>query len=243
MFSYKQVCDAITAGGLFFAYQPQYYLDGNELRGYEALLRLRIENQVATPDCFLDVFEQEFLRAYWPPLFRGAVEYLNTLHESGLTITLSLNVSPEQLLSPWFLSCVKDELVRLVVPAGHLEFELTEHTAVDCYPLLQRKLEELRKEGVRVAIDDFGAGYAGLHYLASLKVDTVKIDRYFVEHVSDPVCRLIIDMVVKASEHGGYQVVAEGIETQRDAETLALMGCHIGQGYYFGRPAIALNSD
>ena len=102
-----------------------------------------------------------------------------------------------------------------------------------------RALRELRSLGVRLVLDDFGTGYSSLAYLKHLPLDTIKIDRSFVAGIDEIADRSIVDAVIALAHGLGIGVVAEGIETDRQAERLLELGCDLGQGYLFSRPVPA----
>jgi EAL domain-containing protein (putative c-di-GMP-specific phosphodiesterase class I) len=116
--------------------------------------------------------------------------------------------------------------------------ELTEHTRVRDYQVLRLCLDRFRERGVRIAVDDAGAGYAGLQHILSLSPDVIKLDLQLTRNVdSDPARRALSACLVQFAREIGAEVVAEGIETPAELDTLRTLGIRWGQGFYLGRPA------
>jgi EAL domain-containing protein (putative c-di-GMP-specific phosphodiesterase class I) len=144
---------------------------------------------------------------------------------------VSLNVSPGVLLDP---AC--PALLRLL-PLDRVLLELSEHDPVEDYPALSAALDPLRAAGLRLAIDDVGAGFSSLRHIVLTAPDVIKLDRSVVAGVaSDPVLRRLIGSMVGFAHGGDARVVAEGVETADDAAALLELGVDDGQGWLFGRP-------
>ena len=130
-------------------------------------------------------------------------------------------------------------LAETGLDAGSLDLEITESVLMDQSETGIRTLRRLRALGVRLVLDDFGTGYSSLSYLKHLPLDTIKIDRSFVAGIEEQADRSIVEAVVALAHGLGIGVVAEGIETERQAERLLELGCDLGQGYLFSRPVTA----
>ena len=120
-----------------------------------------------------------------------------------------------------------------------LELEITESVLMDQSEAGIRALRDIRGLGVRLVLDDFGTGYSSLSYLKHLPLDTIKIDRTFVAGIEEPADRSIVEAVISLAHGLGIGVVAEGIESESQADRLREMGCDLGQGYLFSRPVSA----
>ncbi len=151
--------------------------------------------------------------------------------------SMSVNISPQQLAEPGFCELVESVLDETGFPADKLWLEITEGALMRDPAAAIAILESLRAAGVHLAIDDFGTGYSSLSYLKRLPVQALKIDRSFVEHLetgSDD--RAIVEAIVALGGTLGLEVVAEGIERPGQAIELAARGCHLAQGFLYGRP-------
>ncbi|MCU1498211.1 MAG: diguanylate phosphodiesterase [Acidimicrobiales bacterium] len=160
---------------------------------------------------------------------RRALAFLPLLPES---IALAVNAGPPAAMSPWFAECLSRVAPERIV------LELTEHTAVDDYPALIAGLRPLRRRGLRIAIDDTGAGYSSLAHILKMAPDFIKLDRELTTGIElDPVRRALAAALVTFAADTGAQIIAEGIETEDALEVLQDLGVGFGQGYHLGRPA------
>jgi EAL domain-containing protein (putative c-di-GMP-specific phosphodiesterase class I) len=151
--------------------------------------------------------------------------------------TVSVNLSARQLAEPNFTDTVAEIIERCGVQPRNLCFEITESALVDDADAVMRIVAQLRQLGVRFAIDDFGTGYSSLGYLKRFEVDTVKIDRGFVDGLADdPGDRAIVSAVIGLAHELGLRVVAEGVETEAQLSELVALGCDEAQGYFFAPP-------
>ena len=148
---------------------------------------------------------------------------------------LGVNVSAKQLTGE-LPATVAEILAECGFPAENLVIEVTEsavmHDALGAIAVLA----ELRETGVKVAVDDFGTGYSSLGYLQRLPIDIIKIDRAFVVGVEKPFEAALVEAVIQIADALSLRTVAEGVETEAQAEALAELGCEYGQGYLFGTP-------
>lgn len=148
--------------------------------------------------------------------------------------SLSVNVSPTTAVSPELFDLLGAESVK----AEHLVLELTEHADVADYPALHTALEDLRRLGVRIAVDDAGAGFASLRHILNLRPDVVKLDLDLVRNIhADPARRALASGLLVFVDQIGAYLVAEGIETSDELDALREVGVTHGQGYHLGRPA------
>jgi EAL domain-containing protein (putative c-di-GMP-specific phosphodiesterase class I) len=146
---------------------------------------------------------------------------------------LSINATPELLRDRPFL----DRLLSLDIPSERLVLEITEHERVSSYDDLAAALVPLRERGVRLAVDDTGAGYASLNHVLQLRPDIIKLDRSLVSHVtSDPARRTLVTALVLLALELGAAVTAEGVETPLELATLASLGVDHAQGYLLSAP-------
>lgn len=150
---------------------------------------------------------------------------------------MAVNVSPQQFASPEFVETVKRILAATGVRGERLELEVTESCILADIEQSARRMAELRKLGVRIAIDDFGVGYSPLAYLHRLPLDKIKVDRSFVRQIAQPGGTLpVVHTITVLAHHRGLQVVAEGVETEEEFELVHAARCDLVQGYYVGFP-------
>jgi EAL domain-containing protein (putative c-di-GMP-specific phosphodiesterase class I) len=218
------------ATGLDLAFQPVIDLQRGVVVGYEALARLAGPPS-APPDRWFAAAAGEGLAAR---LEAAVLERaLPTRSALPPDCFLSVNLNPNMVL---------DRTVRAVLDeAGELPgvvLELTEHDRIHDYSALRRALTRLRASGVNVAMDDAGAGYAGLASLLALRPDLVKIDRTLISGIDvDPVKRELVELLGTMAGRMDAWVLAEGIERREELDTLVRLGVPLGQGFLLGRPA------
>jgi len=154
----------------------------------------------------------------------------------GRQLTISVNVSPHQMLDGHLCEYVKNALAASELPASALILEITERTLMVNSRLIHQQLAELKQLGVRLAIDDFGTGYSALAYLRSFPIDIVKIDQSFVASLDeDEQAVALVRSVISIADALGLDTVAEGVETVAQLETLRRLGCQVAQGHHFSR--------
>ncbi|MEY2458505.1 MAG: hypothetical protein QOG30_335 [Acidimicrobiaceae bacterium] len=159
-------------------------------------------------------------------------------------LTMSVNVSPHQLMSRAFVSSVAAVLAGTETDPSLVTLEVTESVFVQDRARALVVLNELKRIGVKIALDDFGTGYSSLNYLKRFPIDIVKIDHEFVADLDhDEASRAIVSAVVELSHRLGMKVVAEGVETIEQYRQLAAVGCDYCQGYYFAPPMSADDLD
>src|SRR5205823_1155407 len=153
-------------------------------------------------------------------------------------ITLSVNLSGRQLLQPELGEELREMLARCGLAPSRLRLELTESLLIGNGAAAIEALANLRETGVRLCIDDFGTGYSSLSYLHELPIDALKIDRSFIGAMGEDERKIkIVQTILLLGKGLGIEVVAEGVETQQQADVLRSLGCERAQGYFFSRPA------
>ncbi|MFN2322753.1 MAG: EAL domain-containing protein [Trueperaceae bacterium] len=233
---------AIDQGGLALVYQPLVDLQQGTLHGFEALVRWPHPTRgTLAPAEFIELAEDTGLivpLGAW--VLREAVAAAARFHAAPADlgdVVVHLNVSARQLSDPELTPLVARALAASAVRPDRIHLEVTESVVMDRTGVAARAMARLGALGVGLAIDDFGTGHSSLAYLHDLPVDTVKVDRTFVSRmVEDDRSRSIVTLVVRLAATLGMEVVAEGIETEDQAEALRALGVRYGQGYGLGRP-------
>ena len=220
-------------------FQPIVNLQNDTVLGFEALARwVDADLGFVSPAVFVPLAEERgFIDALSETLLRKAAEAALSWPRD---LFLSFNLSSAQLMDSLTASNVLSIIHLVGLDPRRLELEITETAMMSCAETAQRIISELRHAGVRIALDDFGTGQSSLGRLRDFTFDKVKIDRAFVCRITtDRTCEHIVKAIVSMCDGLGLEVVAEGIETAKEAQKLKELGCGMGQGYYYGRPADA----
>lgn len=232
--------DAVEAGQISVELQPQIDLKTRRVTGVEALARWRkADGKMVPPLSFIPLAEATgYILPLGDLLMRLALQVAKQLADAGYPqIRVAVNVSAPQLLQHDFIERFNSHLQAAGVLPEQIEVEITESVAMRTFDTVCEKLRALRAMGVEVAIDDFGTGFSSLSYLRLLPADRLKIDRSFVleiGEVSDQ--QMIAEAVIQIAARVGMQVIAEGVETQQQADWILGHGCRQAQGYLFAKP-------
>lgn len=229
---HESLRNAVESGDIEVVYQPLYDGESQTPVGVEALARWHHDGRWVPPNEFIAHAERTGL------IGKLGEVVLRKACEAGVrwpSLSIAVNVSPIQLRDPTFPLTVAEVLDETGMEAGRLEIEITENVFAGDQEAVARRLEAIRATGVRLAVDDFGAGYSSFGYLRSFPLDRIKIDRSFV---SDPgqVSRVIVETILRMGNDLGIQVTAEGVETEAQRDFLTDRGCQRLQGYLFSKP-------
>jgi len=224
-------------------YQPKADLQTGEVTGVEALLRWhRPGHGMVPPDRFIGVLEDTgMILPVGAWVIRAACEQLGQWDKMGLPpLRLAVNLSARQFRHSYLASLIEDSLRENAINPRRLEIELTESLLMEDTEATRAMLESFARLGVRLAIDDFGTGHSSLSYLKRFNIDTLKIDRSFVRSLPDDAEDVAIaTAVIALGRSMEMNVVAEGVETDAQADLLRRLGCDEMQGYLLGRPMAA----
>jgi diguanylate cyclase (GGDEF)-like protein/PAS domain S-box-containing protein len=224
-------------------YQPKVNLLSGSLTGAEALLRWNDPRSgLVSPGQFIPILEETgliFDVGRWA-LRQALADYLRWQHAGLPAVRIAVNVSPLQLRNPGFV----DEIGRMLAvdeeAAGGLELEITESMIMGDIEQAIASLKLFRAMGISIAIDDFGTGFSSLGYLSRLPIDTLKIDLSFVRDMNEsPEGLSLVSTIIALAHSLRLKVVAEGVETQEQANMLRLLRCNEMQGYHFSKPVPA----
>ncbi|HEU4628990.1 MAG TPA: EAL domain-containing protein [Gemmatimonadaceae bacterium] len=233
---------ASTQGQFVLHYQPIVRLDSGETVGAEALVRWEHpERGLVMPSGFVAFAEQAGIivpLGRW--VLREACRQAAEWQRPGAPVGITVNVSARQLQEPTLLDDVHAALTDAGLPAACLSLEITESVLMEHTDATLATLHALKALGVRLALDDFGTGYSSLSCLDRFPIDTLKIDRAFVDAVGDDQADPVLARIVLSlGETLGLTTVAEGIEHARQVAGLRALGCELGQGYHFAHPLSA----
>jgi EAL domain-containing protein (putative c-di-GMP-specific phosphodiesterase class I) len=225
----RRIEQVLAERSIEFVYQPIIELEGWRLIGVEALARFPGPPE-QPPNAWFDEAHRVGL----------GVELQLVAVERALSVSdrvpddmfVSINVGPDALQAPQLAGLVEG------VARGRLVIELTEEHRIDDYARLRSELEGVRARGVRLAIDDLGAGFASLSHVVGLSPELIKLDRRFTRGIDqDPARRAVAQALVSLGRDVGARVIAEGIETEGECAMVRELGIGCGQGYFIGRPA------
>jgi EAL domain-containing protein (putative c-di-GMP-specific phosphodiesterase class I) len=155
-------------------------------------------------------------------------------------LTIAINIAPRQIQDEWLAQKIMTVLAKTKFPPQRLEVELTENALVDDIASAKHVISTLKAQGIKVALDDFGTGYSSLWYLSELPFDKIKIDRSFIKTLHErPESAKIVSAIIGLGKSLGVPTIAEGVESERDAEVLRSLGCTIAQGFLYSKPVPA----
>lgn len=233
-----QISTAFREGGLVAYYQPIINLEDGSVAAHEALLRLQpADGALIGPEAFLTTCERSgMIVAVGEWVLREACRQAALWDRVGVAV----NVSPHQLVPQRFIPAVEAALEDSGLEPSRLCLELTESALLPELPLSIKTLSILRDLGIRVAIDDFGAGHASIRRLRDVPADLLKLDRSFVAGVGhDRRDTAIVQMAADLAAAFGLEAVAEGVETAQQARAVTDMGYPLAQGFFYARPVPA----
>ncbi len=224
--------------GLQMWVQPIVDLQTGTVSRVEVLARLHApDGTVFLPGQFLPAFGQQELKVLFHRSLRRALSYVHEWRERGLDIDISVNLPPSVMVHPECASWVQQELGSIGVPARHLILEILETEDLD-HARGNDSMHALRKLGVRLALDDFGSGYGSMTRLASLPIDTVKIDQALIRDFrGDPIKTIqLLVALVRIGLEFAQTTIIEGLEDEGVTEVARLAGAGSGQGFWLARP-------
>ena len=231
---------ALAEGELGLVYQPKMSIEDGGMTGVEALLRwYHPRLGELSPASFISSFEEAGLIddvGDW--VLRTAVQQMSEWRrDHGLRFRMAVNVSAAQLDNRSFGERVIELLRDAELPPEYLEIEITESLLMEQSSRSTSTLNQLKRSGVRLAMDDFGTGYASLAYLVNVPLDVLKIDKSFIEDIlSSDRHEAIVTAIIGLGRSLGLETVAEGVERQEQVELLRRLGCQAVQGYWLRRP-------
>jgi EAL domain-containing protein (putative c-di-GMP-specific phosphodiesterase class I)/cellobiose-specific phosphotransferase system component IIC len=247
----EQVYQLQSSGHFILYFQPQVRISDRRIIGMEALIRHQGNDGKITPPYFLDYYDRLHAMAdidFW--VMEQAVSYLREYLSEYTGMTLSVNVSPQTLHDPRLFNVIS-RILSEPLPAGWtLEMEITESQALADPEQVSFILAELKQRGIKIALDDFGAGYSTLNYLTRYPLDKIKLDRSLVQGLAKKgglqflnqvtkLCRLTECHVViegVETEDELRQILIEGIETEQEMALVRSVGIELAQGFLFWRP-------
>lgn len=239
----QELRSAITNDELTLYYQPQYNVLTSKIIGAEALIRwVHPTHGIIPPSDFIPIAEETGLIddiGKW--VMNSACSQVKKWQNQGFkSFKVGVNVSPHQFKQKNFVSEVHKILQKTGLPYKYLDLEITETIGIeDTFDAID-KLNILKKSGIKISIDDFGTGYSSLSYLTKFPIDTLKIDKSFIQNMNDdPTSKTIVSSIIAVGKNLNLDIIAEGVETKEQLEFLKSQNCIQIQGYLFSKPITA----
>jgi EAL domain-containing protein (putative c-di-GMP-specific phosphodiesterase class I) len=223
-------------------YQPVIDLKSGAIRGAEALLRWpNAQGTWHSPEEFIPISEKCGLivpLSEW--ILSEACTQLQVWQEMGhglRDLTMAVNLSPRHFATAGLATMISGLIEQAEIEPGRLHLEIIERVLTDMSESTSANFEELKRLGVKFSLDDFGTGYSSLGYLRSFPIDMLKINRMFVQDLSNSADNMaIVTTIISLANSLGLKVVAKGVETRAQLSSLEQLGCHLAQGFLFSRP-------
>ena len=236
----EELSQALEKDELFLDYQPQIDLETGQLLGVESLVRWHHPRLGRiSPADFIPIAEETGLivpMGYWI-LRRACQQYQQWQSLAIAPFKLSVNLSLCQLKDPNLVAVIRSILIETEINPYHLELEITESFMVSDISAAIATLTELRGLGIQIAIDDFGTGYSTLSSLKNLPIQTLKIDKSFLDDLLlTNKNKVILESIIELGHRLKLKIIAEGIENEGQLKILKAMNCDCGQGYFLSRP-------
>ena len=238
----KKMSKALKNQNFVMYYQPQYDTNTRELRGVEALVRWCDEDgKLVSPETFIPIAEKNgsiLLLGDW--IIEECLSDLSRWkekHNNMEDFLLSINVSSIQFKNKNFVKYLISIIKKYGISPTNVELEITESVFIDNMEEIIHKMKLLKDFGIRFSMDDFGTGFSSLSYLRELPIDTLKIDKSFIDDVvTDGSTRTIAESIIDLSKKLGFDTIAEGVEQEVQYSLLKNIGCENIQGFYLGKP-------
>lgn len=225
---------------IYLFYQPIIDSKTDKIEGFEALARMNSEEfGLVSPVEFIDIAERkQLIIPFSKFILRVACRFAAELLKLGFNdIRVAVNISTIHFIRDDFVSTVLNIIEETGINGRNLELELTETIMMDNFRIVKERLKELRANEIQISLDDFGTGYSSLDRLSELSVDSLKIDKCFIEDITDPNKNSLIPNGIISMAHGlGIKTVAEGVELQAQKDYLLEHGCDKLQGYFISKP-------
>jgi diguanylate cyclase (GGDEF)-like protein len=233
---------AIKNHEIYVKYQPQFNITNDKIIGFEALMRIKNSKLGEISPCeFIPIAEESGMiveLGEW--ILREACRFNKSLLDFGLPpFIVSVNISSIQINRAGFISMLDDILTETGLPPELLELEITESTIVSSLSDATKLLAKIQSLGIRISLDDFGTGYSSLNYLTSMPINTLKIDKSFIDNISNnKKDSYIAEAIIRLAHSIDVEVIAEGVEDHNQLNILKHKKCDIVQGFVYSKPLL-----
>ena len=237
---------AIDNDLFYLKFQPQFSTEDKILRGFETVIRLNDESgNAVSPQIFIPAAENLNLIVdidRW--VLANAMKTGKTLISNNPDIKISINISVKHIFDDSFLSDIENNMEKYDFPAENLEIEVTESLFISSVKRAGEILSELKRLGIYIALDDFGTGFASLSYLNTLPIDLLKIDKSFIDKLSEKGRNNdFVNAIISMGHLLNFEVISEGVESKEQLATLRDFNCDYIQGYIWGKPMLLADAN
>lgn len=225
-------------------YQPKMDIHSGKLVGMEALVRfITPKRGIISPATFIPVAEEtgQIVEIGEVVLRKACQDVKAWIDQELFHGRVAVNLSAKQFMLPFLCEQIDDVLQQTELPSYHLELEITEGTVMQSPTMAIDTMKKLRARGIHLAMDDFGTGYSSLAYLKQFPLNTLKIDKAFVDDMDTARGRNMVDTIVTIAHNLSLTVVAEGVEQKKQLNLLKQLRCEVIQGYYYSKPLSAVD--
>lgn len=236
----KELEYAIYHDELFLHYQPKFDTQSEKINGFEALIRWKHPKRgVIPPYEFISIAENSALivpMTEW--IFKEVSKAYDRFKKNGYSnISIAINISAKHFQTKKLIELIKDTIQTSSLGYKNIELEVTESAVMENIKIAKEQLDTLHDLGIKVALDDYGTGHSSLAYLKHLPIDTLKIDKIFIDGIiNNHKDRAIVNSTVKMAKSLGMKTVAEGVEDEMQANYIKEIGCSYIQGYFYSPP-------
>ncbi len=238
---YNKINSAIENNELLIYIQPKYNILENKIIGGEALIRWKHNGEFIPPNFFIPILEETksvYLIDQW--MLKNIIYLQKTNLDKNILLFLSFNLSTEEIENKTSFKQILNILENLndfdFSQKSLLEIEITERTFFYDFEEVKKRLEYLKQKHIRISIDDFGMNYSILSLLPKLPIDIIKIDKTFIDNLEEKNYRLLVKSMIDLCQKFNLDIIAEGVETEKQKEILLELGCYKIKGYYYDHP-------
>lgn len=234
-----ELANALINKEMHLVYQPQLNVVTNRITGFEVLLRWNNKKLgVVSPADFIPVAEEKgFIVKIGKWLIQETLQTARKWLDLGFEFgTLSVNISPVELVQKNFRKTLLESCLLYDVPPERIKIEITERTVMASNAENVTIINKLIADGFKIALDDFGVGYSNFNFLFEFEITTLKLDKSLIDNIADEKRRFFIESLIKLRQFKEFDVIAEGVETKEELDLLMELGCQRIQGYLFSRP-------
>ncbi|SHJ34454.1 EAL domain, c-di-GMP-specific phosphodiesterase class I (or its enzymatically inactive variant) [Dethiosulfatibacter aminovorans DSM 17477] len=232
----NNIREAVEKNELRLVYHPKIDIVKNRIVGAEALLRWDNHKNINIAE-MIEVSENVgYITDISKAVIDIVIKQMEEWKKEGMEIKVAINISPLDLMNDVLYDHLVERFKKSTVKPEMLELEITERNTYREEDKVLDMLNKLKKLGLGITMDDFGTGFNSLKYILKFPIDTIKIDKYFIDTVEDNNTKNVIEGINNTARQTGMVVIAEGVETKSQIQALENIGCRIIQGYYFSKP-------